>query len=116
MPSQKTASALLGCFAILVDFIGLGMIAPILPGIVSRSAIGSILTAQYTAVVVGQIVVGILADMFGRRRTIVAVMVFDAIMFAATGFTKEVTFILILRTMAGLAAPVALGISRAAKD
>ena len=87
------------------------MIAPILPGIVSRSAIGTILTAQYTAVVVGQIVVGILADIFGRRRTIVGVMIFDAIMFAATGLTKEVTIILILRTMAGLAAPVALGIS-----
>ena len=41
-------SALLGCVAILVDFVGLGMIAPILPGIVSRDAIGNILSAQCT--------------------------------------------------------------------
>ena len=49
--------------------------------------------------------------MVGRRRTIVGVMIFDAIMFGATGFSRDVTTILILRTLAGLAAPVALGIS-----
>lgn len=40
------ATPLLGCAAILVDFLGLGMIAPILPGIVSDTAVGNILTAQ----------------------------------------------------------------------
>ena len=61
------------------------------------------------AVVVGQLAVGAIADVVGRRRTIVGVMIFDAIMFGATGFSRDVTTILILRTLAGLAAPVALG-------
>lgn len=104
-------SALLGCAAILVDFIGLGMIAPILPSIVSDQDVGNILTAQYLAVVIGQVIIGTLADCFGRRRMIIAVMLFDAVLFASTGFTKNVVGILVLRLLAGFAAPVALGIS-----
>ena len=38
---RPPATPLLGCAAILVDFIGLGMIAPILPGIVSSDAVGA---------------------------------------------------------------------------
>ena len=49
------AGPLLGCASILVDFIGLGMVAPILPGIVSSEAVGYILTAQYLAVVTEQL-------------------------------------------------------------
>lgn len=105
------ASPLLGCAAILVDFIGLGMIAPILPDIVSDVAVGYILSVQYIAVVCGQIAVGALADALGRRRVIVAIMTFDAVTFTATGFTKDVTALIVLRLLAGLAAPVALGIS-----
>lgn len=101
----------LGCASILVDFIGLGMIAPILPGIVSSQAVGNILTAQYLAVVIGQVAVAALSDVIGRRRVIVIVMVFDAILFASTGFTKDVTALIVLRLLAGFAAPVALGIS-----
>ena len=70
-----------------VDFIGLGMVAPILPGIVSSRALGNILTAQYLAVVLGQIAVGAFADWYGRRRSIVLVMALDAVFFSATGFT-----------------------------
>lgn len=99
----------------MVDFIGLGMIAPILPSIVSSTQIGNILTAQYMAVVVGQVLVGVLADYVGRRRMIIAVMAFDAALFAATGFTRDATTILVLRLLAGLAAPVALGISYVAE-
>lgn len=87
------------------------MIAPILPGIVSSQAVGNILSAQYLAVVFGQIAIGALADCFGRRQVIVFVMLFDAITFTATGFTKDVTSLIILRLLAGCAAPVALGIS-----
>ena len=103
--------AWLGCASILVDFIGLGMIAPILPGIVSSQAVGNILTAQYLAVVVGQLTIAALSDAIGRRRVIFGVMIFDAILFSATGFTQEVTALIILRLLAGFAAPVALGIS-----
>ena len=47
MPCQRLAPhAWLGCAAILVDFIGLGMIAPILPSIVAKQSVGNILTAQ----------------------------------------------------------------------
>ena len=106
---------LLGCFAILVDFIGLGMIAPILPSIVEQQSVGNILTAQYAAVVIGQLVIGCLADRFGRRLMIFIVMLFDAILFAATGFTQDVTALIILRMLAGISAPVALGISYVAE-
>ena len=105
------ASPLLGCAAILVDFIGLGMISPILPGIVDSSGVGVILSAQYIAVVFGQVVIAALAEKFGRRRAIVAVMYVDAITFAATGFFTDVTALIVLRLIAGFAAPVVLGIS-----
>lgn len=112
MPLRRLpATPLLGCAAILVDFIGLGMIAPILPAIVSRQAVGFILTAQYGAVVVGQIAVGALADRVGRRLVIVGVMSLDAVFFAASGFTTNATSLIVLRLLAGFAAPVALGIS-----
>ena len=112
MPCQRLAPhAWLGCAAILVDFIGLGMIAPILPSIVAKQSVGNILTAQYLAVVVGQLVVAGMSDYFGRRRVIFAVMVFDALLFGSTGFTKDVTALIVLRLLAGFAAPVALGIS-----
>tara|TARA_B110001452_G_scaffold265948_1_gene271644 strand:- start:314 stop:1774 length:1461 start_codon:yes stop_codon:yes gene_type:complete len=109
------ATPYLGCAAILVDFLGLGMIAPILPGIVSSRAVGIILSAQYMAVVVGQLVVGALADRYGRRRLIIAVMLLDAIFFTATGFTQDVATLIALRCVAGFAAPVALGISYVAE-
>ena len=102
---------LLGCASILVDFIGLGMVAPILPAIVSKQAVGNILTAQYLAVVFGQIAAGAFADKFGRRRAIMVVMAFDAILFSATGFTQDVLALIILRLLAGCSAPVAIGIS-----
>ena len=103
--------AWLGCAAILVDFIGLGMIAPILPSIVAKQSVGNILTAQYLAVVIGQLVVAATSDLIGRRRVIFYVMVFDALLFGSTGFTKNVTALIVLRLLAGFAAPVALGIS-----
>ena len=108
---RPAASAFLGCAAILVDFVGLGMIAPILPGVVSGQQIGNILSAQYLAVVLGQVLVGVLADHFGRRRLIMVVMLLDAFFFAATGFTTTYETILVLRLFAGLCAPVPLGIS-----
>lgn len=108
---RPAASAYLGCAAILVDFVGLGMIAPILPGVVSSQQIGNILSAQYLAVVLGQILVGVLADHFGRRRLIMVVMLLDAFFFTATGFTTTYETILVLRLFAGLCAPVPLGIS-----
>lgn len=105
----------LGCASILVDFIGLGMIAPILPGIVSSQSVGDILTAQYLAVVVGQVAVAALSDVIGRRRVIAIVMLLDALLFGATGFTKDVSALVALRLLAGFAAPVALGISYVAE-
>ena len=65
---ESAEAPLLGCAAILVDFIGLGMIAPILPGIVSSDAVGAILTAQYCAVVLGQVLIGIGALIRHPRR------------------------------------------------
>ena len=55
--------------------------------------------------------IGALSDCFGRRRLIVAVMAADAVLFAASGFTNDVTTLIVLRLLAGLSAPVALGIS-----
>jgi MFS family permease len=112
MPCHRLKpQAWLGCAAILVDFIGLGMIAPILPSIVAKQSVGNILTAQYLAVVIGQLVVAATSDLIGRRRVIFYVMVFDALLFGSTGFTKNVTALIVLRLLAGFAAPVALGIS-----
>ena len=38
-------------------------------------------------------------------------MAADAVLFAASGFTNDVTTLIVLRLLAGLSAPVALGIS-----
>ena len=69
-----------GLLGIWADYFGLGVIVPLLPRWCRRVAgvsdqwVGFILTGQYFAVVLGQLVVGVAADRLGRHRTMAAVM------------------------------------------
>ena len=75
-PLFDLAPGLLGIWA---DYFGLGVIV-LLPRWCRRVArvsdqwVGFILTGQYFAVVLGQLVVGVAADRLGRHRTMAAVM------------------------------------------
>ena len=54
-PRRPAASAWPRCLGIVADMAGLGMMAPLLPFHVDAHWVGPILTGQYMAVVVGQI-------------------------------------------------------------
>ena len=77
---------------------------------VSDQWVGYILTAQYSAVIVGQIVVGFAADRFGKRRVMLVVMAGDCVLFAASGFITRALPQLLVRAAVGLFAPPALAI------
>lgn len=104
-------SAYVGMAAIAADQFGLGIVTPLLPFVVSPLWVGLILTGQYVAVVVGQLVLGALSDRVGRRRVIALVMAMDALLFALTSlFTSELP-LLAVRVSVGFFAPISLSIS-----
>jgi MFS family permease len=102
-------SAYVGMLAIASDLFGLGVISPLLPFIVPARWVGIILTGQFIAVVIGQVVLGAISERLGRRRVLVLVMGMDAILFGLTLFTKPVSLFCV-RVAVGLL-PVSLSIS-----
>lgn len=105
-------SHLLGCLAIAADQFGLGLISPLLPFRVdSALEVGVVLTAQYVAVVAGQLLVGALSDVIGRRTCLVIVMGMDAVLFGLTAWAEGIIFLVLVRTAVGLFAPISLAVS-----
>ena len=113
-PLFDLAPGLLGIWA---DYFGLGVIVPLLPRWCRRVArvsdqwVGFILTGQYCAVVLGQLVVGVAADRIGRHRTMAAVMAGDAALFVASGLIDRAAPQLLARVAVGLCAPPALAVA-----
>ena len=112
MPLRRLApSAWPGCLGIVADMAGLGMMAPLLPFHVEAHWVGPILTGQYMAVIVGQIIFGMLSDRLGRQPAMLTVMFVDMALFVASGFISHAPTLLIVRVLAGLAGPVAISLS-----
>lgn len=104
-------AALLGPF---VDFTGLGAILPLLPFFVRDTGadtfwIGAILSAQYTAVVIGSAFWGRMADFVGVRKVYLLLLVLDVIFFTLSAFCTTVESLLICRFFAGFSAIMPLG-------
>ena len=68
------ATHLLGVSAIFVDLFGLAILVPLLPFRHTALVVATTLTAQYGAVLVGQLGWGVASDRLGRRRTLAIVM------------------------------------------
>ena len=68
--------------------------------------LGAILTAQAGGVVVGTIFVGILSDMFGRKKLAIYSMVGDGIFFFLSGSMTSPLGMLIVRCLAGMFCPI----------
>lgn len=108
--------ALPGLIGIFADFFGIAIIAPILPEWVaarnhSPQWVGTILTGQYSAVVVGSLLFGVVADRFGAACALGTCMLIDTVAFAASAFAPTVEALLVMRIVAGLAAPQGLSIA-----
>lgn len=108
--------ALPGLIGIFADFFGIAIIAPILPEWVaarnhSPQWVGTILTGQYAAVVLGSLLFGVVADRFGAACALGTCMLIDAVAFAASAFAPTVQALLVMRIVAGLAAPQGLSIA-----
>ncbi|MEZ5498749.1 MAG: MFS transporter [Steroidobacteraceae bacterium] len=83
------------------------------PGIVAEfhiglDAIGLILSIGFIAAAVLVVFAGVLADRFGRRRTLVALLAVSAIFVGLHGFARDLVELTVLRALAfGLAAGIA---------
>ena len=98
------------------DFFGLGCIIPLLPFFCKDFDqpgvwLGGIMTSQAAGVMVGTILVGTLADCFGRKNVGVYCMFGDAIFFALAGFMEQPLPMLIVRCITGLFCPLPCGLA-----
>ena len=105
------ATHLLGVSAIFVDLFGLAILVPLLPFRHTALVVATTLTAQYGAVLVGQLGWGVASDRLGRRRTLAIVMAGDALLFAATAFARSPAALVAVRAAVGCFAPLGLGIA-----
>ena len=69
--------------------------------------VGTIMTCQYLAGVVGQLAGGYISDRFGVKFTVAAIMFADILTFGATGFVTSNEQMLAIRILAGLFNPSA---------
>jgi MFS family permease len=104
-------AALLGPF---VDFTGLGSILPLLPFYVKDVGadelwVGAILSAQYTAVVIGSMFWGRVADYVGIRKVYIVLLVLDILFFSLSAVVTTVEGLLVCRFFAGFSAIMPLG-------
>ena len=100
-----------GYLGIVADLAGLGIVAPLLPFHVPPVWVGIILTGQYGAQVVGQTVLGWASDRVGRKITLALIMLVDAGLFVACGFSSDPFVLLVLRIAVGFAAPLSVSLA-----
>ena len=98
------------------DYFGLGSITPILPYYVQRIGgeeewVGYITTAQFFGVLIGGLVIGRLADVWGLKKTIMTVMIADTIFFSLTGYCETKETLLAVRFFCGFFTPLVSSIS-----
>lgn len=109
--------ALLATFA---DYFGLATMTPTLPFYLGELGIGAatvaswtgaILSAQFGAVVVGNLVWGNVADRLGARRALQLTMLGDVVFFSATAFARSAPELLLVRLLAGASTPLVPALS-----
>ena len=96
---------------VFVDFFGLGTIYPLLPVFCKDFEnggmwLGAILSAQSAGVIIGTVLVGILSDMFGRKRLGLYSMFGDGIFFFLAGMMTNPLGMLIVRLICGIFSPI----------
>mmetsp|Transcript_56310 Transcript_56310/g.155403 ORF Transcript_56310/g.155403 Transcript_56310/m.155403 type:complete len:348 (-) Transcript_56310:606-1649(-) len=101
------------CVCTFADYFGLATLQPALPFYLATIGVddvplwaGIILSGQFAAVVLGNLVWGVAADRFGARKVLQITMVGDAIFFAATGFCRNLPLLIVVRVFAGLSTPL----------
>jgi MFS transporter, DHA1 family, tetracycline resistance protein len=94
---------------VLVDFIGFGLIIPLLPFWARRlgagpTGVGLVLSAYALAQFIFAPVLGSLSDRYGRRPVILASLLIEALGFALTALSGSLLALLGTRFLAGLGA------------
>lgn len=103
---------------VVVDYIGLGSIAPALPFHLNATAtrtltadglatwVGAINTAQYATVVAACLFWGRVSDRHGAKPALAITMAGDAIFFSLTAFAEHPVLLLVVRLGAGFFSPL----------
>jgi multidrug resistance protein len=109
--TRQTASRLLVpvFLVVLIDFIGFGLIIPLLPLWAKRlgaspSGVGLVLSAYALAQFLFAPVLGSLSDRYGRRPVILVLLLIEALGFALTALSGSLLALLGARFLAGLGA------------
>jgi len=106
------AAAVLCVFA---DYVGLSVLGPALPfyladvGLDDDAVVmwtGAIFSAQFAAVVIGNLAWGFFGDRLGSKRALQLAMVGDVVTFAITPFVRDPALLLVVRVFAGLSTPL----------
>ena len=105
------AAAVLCTFA---DYVGLATLQPSLPfyleDLVAEDKVvywnGLIVTAQFIAVVLGNIFWGFLGDRMTSRHVLMLAMLGDVITFCVTAFVRSPILLVVIRFLAGLSTPL----------
>ena len=108
--------ALPACICVLVDYIGLATVMPALPHHLTNASLlapdevglwtGFINSAQFVGVVIGCILWGRASDRVGPRKTLLATMAGDVVLFTSTGFATNPALLLALRLLVGAFSPL----------
>ena len=116
LKSWKNGSAILATFA---DYLGLSMLTPIVPFMLSDQGrsdsnasmwMGVIMSAQFGGLVIGNFVWGTLGDRFGSQRVLGITMAGDVLFFALTAAVKNPVPLVIVRVFAGFSTPLVPGL------
>ncbi|HVB76141.1 MAG TPA: MFS transporter [Ktedonobacteraceae bacterium] len=96
-------------FTIFIDFVGFGLILPLLPFWAEHlganaTGIGLILTTYALAQFIFTPILGRLSDRYGRKPVIVASLLIEAVSFALSALANALPFLLVARFIGGLGA------------
>jgi AAHS family 4-hydroxybenzoate transporter-like MFS transporter len=91
---------------LLLDGIDIAMVSYLAPALMadwglSKAQLGPVVTSGLVGLALGSLVAGPLADRLGRRRVIIASLVFFGLMCAATALTTDIWWFSVLRVLTG---------------
>src|SRR5579859_1086259 len=109
MNKQNRSPLLLMALTILIDFIGFGLVIPLLPFWAEHLGagplgVGLILTTYALAQFLFTPILGALSDRYGRKRIIFFSLCVEVISFALTGLASSLPMLLIARVVGGIGA------------
>ncbi|WP_210944407.1 MFS transporter [Streptomyces sp. MK37H] len=105
---------LLLCLGVVtLDGIDVAMVSHIGPSLISdwgltKAELGPVVTGGLLGLAIGSLVAGPLADRVGRRKVIIASLVFFGLMSAATALTSDILWFPVLRVLTGFGLGAAL--------